>query len=126
MFVGCMNALCKHDAELGQPFLPVVIHSLPQYAGVQRTEAVNVITACWKNDPMFLHTLKNSGIMTLIMYRDSNTQVAILNLLNKIFDILTDQDISEMVELMVQVCPEHENLECKVNTDRLEQNNSDI
>ncbi|ORE12935.1 hypothetical protein BCV71DRAFT_230098, partial [Rhizopus microsporus] len=113
VFVGCMNALCKHDAELGQPFLPVVIHSLPQYAGVQRTEAVNVITACWKNDPMFLHTLKNSGIMTLIMYRDSNTQVAILNLLNKIFDILTDQDISEMVELMVQVCPEHENLECK-------------
>lgn len=126
MFIGCMNALCKHDTELGQPLLPVVIHSLPQYAGGQRTEALNVITACWKNDPMFLHTLKNSGIVALIMHRDSNTQVAALSLFNKVFDILTDQDISEMVELMVQACPEHENLECKVNTDRLEQNNSDI
>ncbi|ORE05303.1 hypothetical protein BCV72DRAFT_250689 [Rhizopus microsporus var. microsporus] len=90
-----------------------VIHSLPQYAGVQRTEAVNVITACWKNDPMFLHTLKSSGIIALIMHRDSNTQVAVLNLLNKTFDILTDQDISEIIELMAQACPEHENLECK-------------
>lgn len=109
-----MNVVCRHDTSLIQPLLPVVVCNLSQFTGIQRIEAINVITACWNNDPALLHILNNSGLAVMITYRDTSAQIAILKLLNRIFDILSDYDISQMLNLLVKAYPDHESVECRV------------
>ncbi|KAG0937620.1 hypothetical protein G6F57_007384 [Rhizopus arrhizus] len=117
-FIACMNAVCRHDTSLSQPLLPVVVCNLSQFAGIQRIEAINVITACWNNDPALLHILNNSGLAVMITYRDTSAQIAILKLLNRIFDILSDYDISQMLNLLKAFNPPRndQNLQQRLKT----------
>ncbi|KAI9251048.1 hypothetical protein BY458DRAFT_559563 [Sporodiniella umbellata] len=114
IFICSMDSLCKHDISIAEPFFPNIVLGLSQYTGAQRIEALNVIRACWTNDQAFLHILNRSGLLAMISYRDTNTQIAVLKLLNKIFENFTDESVTPVIEAMADAFIEHESIDCKV------------
>jgi hypothetical protein len=90
------------------------MQDLRRYANVEKLLAVQFLGVCWSGDDMILHTLESAGLNRMISDRDEKMQIAVLTVLNKIFEVMDENDIKKIVKRISKTFADHEKKECRV------------
>lgn len=69
---------------------------------------------CWAGDDMIFQTLENAGLNRMISDRDDKMQLAVLTVLNKIFEVLKIDEIKKVIKRISKAFADHEKKECRV------------
>lgn len=112
-----MSRLSLRDIDMVGEFMSVIIQNFHQYANPEKLLAMSCIDACWKDNDMVFYKLTESGLERMISNRDENMQIASLAVLNKIFEILKEDQLKWVIRRISSSFSEHDKEQCRVSAE---------
>ncbi|CAO3615261.1 unnamed protein product [Cunninghamella echinulata] len=112
-FLAILHRIQLHNNDICQPFISKIYHLLIKITGSSQVQAIEIITGCSDQPEEIFRELQSKGLTQMITNRNSESQLAILKLLNKIISSITVKQIEFIFNDLVITFQDHINNNCK-------------